>query len=95
MARNADVTLTAGTWTQLTADDAATVAVQNKSGFDVILMATTSATPPTAAAKDGYVLSPGMDGLYTLATSFPGLTSPVRLYALCVYAAVTVFVSHD
>ena len=48
MARNENVTLTAGTWTQLTADDASVVGVQNKGGYAVILMATTAATPPTA-----------------------------------------------
>lgn len=94
MARNADVTLAAGTWTQLTADDATVVAIQNKSDYIVTVMATTSATPPSASARDGYVLRPLADGQYTLATSFPGLTSPVRMYAYSEYA-VTVFVSHD
>jgi hypothetical protein len=94
MARNADVTLTAATWTQLTADDATVVAVQNKSGYEVIVMATTSASAPSASARDGYVVRPFADGLYTLATAFPGLTSPVRMYAYCEYG-VPVFVSHD
>lgn len=95
MARNADVNLTAGTWTELTADDASVVALQNKSGFDVIVMATTSASAPSASSRDGYILRPYTDGYYLLASSFPGLTSPIRMYALCTYAAVTVFVSHD
>lgn len=94
MARNENVTLTAGTWTQLTADDASVVGVQNKGGYAVILMATTAATPPTAGTTDGYLLMPWKDAQLTLATSFPGLTSPVRLYGFC-GMAVTLFVSHD
>ena len=94
MARNANVALTAGTWTQLTADDATTVCAQNKSSQDVIVMATTSASAPAIGAKDGYTLKSGESASFTLATAFPGLTSPVRMYALSSIAA-TVFVSHD
>lgn len=94
MARNADITLTAGTWTQITADDATVVGLQNKSGYNVILMATTAATPPTAGTTEGYLLRPWSDASLTLASAFPGLTSPVRLYGFC-EIAVPMFVSHD
>ena len=94
MARNADITLTAATWTQITADDATVVAIQNKSGYNVLLMATTSATTPTAGTTEGFLLRPWADAALTLATSFPGLTSPVRLYGFC-DIAVPLFVSHD
>lgn len=95
MARNEDVTLTAGTWTQLTADDASLVCGQNKSGYAMTVMATTSASAPSATSRAGYLVQPFKEFSFLLAAAFPGLTSPVRMYAVCDHATIPVFVSHD
>lgn len=95
MASNSDVSLTpGGGWTSITADSAATVAVQNKSGNFVTVMATTSAVAPAGSSWAGYILPPWTDALYVLATSFPGLSSPAYMYARA-EQPTTLFVSHD
>lgn len=94
MPRNADVSLAPGVWTEITANTAIAVSVQNKSGYSVTLMAMTSTTLPAGSSRDGFILMPWQDGLYTLSQSFPGLTAPVRMAAIADGPA-TIFVSHD
>ena len=99
-ARNTDVSLTADTWTQLTASDVTALRVQNMTRFVVIIQATVGATPPAGATladqiKGGIRLLPDM-GIatdLTLATMFPGVAGATRVYATCAYN-VDVSVSH-
>ena len=94
MARNENVTVPAETWTQLTNANASAVRVSNLSGFRIELQATSDTTAPTVL--DGTVpLDSGLtlNGDVTLASLYPGVTTPVRLWAFCRFA-VEVSVSH-
>lgn len=87
MARNAHVALPAGSFTELSngEDIAGAVKVQNFGSGDIILVATVDATEPTTTGG-GTLLKPGFGLNDTLANLFPGVTSPVRLWA---YSAIT------
>jgi hypothetical protein len=91
-ARNTTLTLTAGTWLQLTDNDVTSITFQNKSGVDIWVAGTTSASAPSnklTAIKYG----PGQgERLATLADLFPGI-SAVRVYAYT-DSNGEVFVSH-
>lgn len=50
MARNAEVSLTADTWTQLTADNASVVALSIERNETIKIMATVDTTAPTGTA---------------------------------------------
>ncbi len=96
MARNANVSVSAGAWTQLTADDAIYITLQNLHANQTIyIKGATSASAPTDL-EGAIKVGPG-EGFEnaTLAELFRGLTSPVRVYAFTYYEAVPVAVSHD
>lgn len=96
MARHANVAVPAATMTQLTADDATIVTVQNlsDSGTPVKLFATVDATAPTDLTE-AFTLDPGqmIAGFY-LSELFPGIVA-TRLWAFAPYRAATVRISHD
>ncbi len=82
-ATNTTVQLVAGTWTQLTTADVTALRVQNVNGYNIRVMATAGATPPTTL--DGsIVLAPLMVWAtdLTLAQAFPGVTG-TRVYGYC------------
>ncbi len=83
MARNEAVTLTGSIWTELSDAEtiAAEVAFQNIGGGDVTILATTGTSAPAATVWDGFIYSPGEADARTLAVMFPGLTTPIRLWA--------------
>lgn len=69
------------TWTQLTDADASTVTVQNLGPDDIEIMATTSESTPASTVK-GIRIPAGYAVIgKALSTLFPGLSTPVRLYA--------------
>lgn len=83
MALNDRVTVPARTWTELTnAEDAGSVvAVQNVGMGNVRLLATTTGTAPADTVTKGWVYAPGQADARSLADMFPGITTPVRLWA--------------
>lgn len=93
MAQQTTVELTAATWTQLTNADAATITFQVQANAAVHLLGTSSAVAPTST--DGALVYWSGQGEVsrTLADMFPGVTTPVRLYAYCAQRA-NVIVSH-
>lgn len=93
MAQNTTVTLTAGTWTQLTDADISALTFQNRSGYHMLVKATTDTTAPTDTAG-AIRYNPGQgERNVLLADLFPGLTAPVRIWALS-DQAIEVAVSH-
>lgn len=82
MAQNTDVTVAASSWTQLTdADASGPVTFQNKTGDVIWIKATVNTTAPTNfLGSIRYEPNEG-EKKSTLAELFPGLTSPVRLWA--------------
>ncbi len=95
-AKNTVDTLTADTWTLLsaTATAVATVTVQHRHGGSVLLMGTPTEVAPTDA-DDGIILD-HHDGYVavSLADLFPGVTAPARLYAKALTNDAKVFISH-
>ena len=74
MAQNTTLTLTAQQWSQMTNADVTTIRVQNISGYNIFVQATTDNTPP--ANEQGAVeLYPGsiFTTSDTLAELFPGI----------------------
>jgi chitodextrinase len=94
MARSTTLDLAAYSWTQLTADDAAGITFQNLTGNNLWIQAMGSATAPTEL-KGSIVYKPD-EGERNAALSdlFPGVTTPVRVYAWTEKGG-PVFVSHD
>lgn len=92
MAQNTTVTVTAGSWTQLTDADVTSITFQNVSGYHMLVKATADATAPTSL--DGAArYNPGQgERNVSLSDLFPGI-SGVRLWALS-NEAVEVLVSH-
>lgn len=92
MAQNTTITLTAGSWVQLTDADVTSITFQNTGGYHVLVKGTTDATAPTDAT--GAVrYNPGQgERNVALSDLFPGI-SAVRLWAFC-DQAVSVAVSH-
>lgn len=88
MARNDNVSIPAGVWTQLTNADVTEIRVQNRSGYTVELMATADTTQPTNS--EGAIVMPP-NGLLaadiTLAQLWPGVSGAVRVWAKCTQAA--------
>lgn len=82
MAQNATVTVTR-TWTQLTNADATSITISNRGSEEIEIMGAASASAP--AASDGVVgilMERGTAVVNrTLADLFPGITTPVRVYA--------------
>lgn len=91
-ARNTTLTLTAGTWLQLTDNNVTSITFQNKSGVDIWVAGTTSASAPSnrlSAVRYG----PGQGERNAfLSDLFPGITA-VRVYAIA-DSNGEVYVSH-
>lgn len=84
MARNEVVTFPAtDVWTELTdgEDAGAVVAIQNRGPYAIRVLATVDGTAPEASDVDGWVYEPGEADARTLAEMFPGIDTPVRLWA--------------
>ena len=101
MAQHTTVSLNTGAWVQLTNADAAAARVQNQGPYEIYVQATANTTPPTAGAAGlagalYFRVSEGFEPTSTLANLFPGITSPVRLWAICTSPALSssVSVSH-
>lgn len=93
MAQNATITLTAGTWTQLTDADISSITFQNRSEYDVFVTVQNGTTAPTTF-DDAIKYGPGQgERNATLSDLAPGVTSPNRVFAWSKVAA-DVFVSH-
>jgi len=94
MAQNVVLTANRDGWTLLTDADIGTVTFQNLSDHDMQFWATTDTTVP-AASTVGLKYAPGFgESSGALATLFPGLTSPDRLWAKGAVNGAKVFVSH-
>lgn len=94
MARNANVTLPAGEWTQLTNANASALRVQNRGALSILLKATAGETAPTN--DEGAVELLPIEILaadLTIAQLWPGVASATRVYAWSPIAC-TVSVSH-
>lgn len=92
-ARNTDVSVPAGTWTQLTDNDVTAITFQNKSKVvDLYVKGTVGANAPTTTA--GAIRYEPLMGERNAAVAdlFPGVAA-TRVYAWC-SDAVDVFVSH-
>ncbi|KHQ50267.1 hypothetical protein [Mameliella alba] len=83
MARNEVVDFEGSGWVELTNAENASgvVAIQNRGVDPVRVLATTDGTAPAASEAGGWSYLPGEADARTLADMFPGLTSPVRLWA--------------
>jgi hypothetical protein len=95
MASNTDVSVATGAWTQLTADDATRITVQNKGQtHPIFIKGTTSASAPTDLTG-AIRIPPGQAilGEY-LTTLWPGIAA-VRVYAFTGGETVSAAVSHD
>ena len=92
MAQNTTITLTAGTWTQLTDANVTAITFQNRGGQFMYVTGTTGTTAPTDTT--GAVrYNPGQGERNVLLTDlFPGIAA-VRVWALS-DQAVDVMVSH-
>lgn len=95
MARNTNLTIPSGQWTQLTADDASKVTFMNIGGAKLYIAGTTSATEPNRdAAKLELDVGDGTIGS-NLSDLFPGIAA-VRLWATPVSSySGEISVSHD
>lgn len=99
MARNTNVTLTAGAWTQLTAGDISAITFQNVSnapagaGYEIVVKATVGANAPNSV--DGAIRYDVGEGerVVALADLFPGISGANRVYAWAAHDGV-VMVSH-
>lgn len=82
MARNTTLSIPQEDFTELSDAENITgsVKVQNVGSYDLWIMATSDATAPTTIAG-GTMLRPGQGERGTLADLFPGVSSPVRLWA--------------
>jgi hypothetical protein len=94
MAQNTTKDVAASTWVQLTNDDIAAATFQNNGSNAVMIVATTDATDPTNS-NDAIRYNPGAGerSTVTFAQLFPGVTSPVRLFAYAPQGG-QVFISH-
>ena len=82
MAQNTTKTVAASTWVQLTNDDIAAATFQNNGSNAVFILATPDATDPTSTSGAiRYNPGAGERSTVTLAQLFPGVTTPVRLFA--------------
>lgn len=93
MAQNTTITLTAKAWTQLTDADVSNITFQNRSGYHMLVKATTDTTTPTDSSG-AIRYNPGQGERNVAMTDlFPGLTGADRVWAYSDHA-VDVFVSH-
>lgn len=94
MPKNAYVPVPAGDWVPLFDADAPKATFQNVGDGALRIAATPDATAPTDD-REGVVYAPGMgERAVALADLFPGVTSPVRLWAYAHVSACGAFVSH-
>lgn len=92
MAQNANISVPANTWTQITNADATALTFFNNGECDVWLQGTVGAVSPTGG-PDGIRYTPGQGSVnVTLANLFLGVTGVTRIYAFSKSNA-TVFVS--
>lgn len=100
MPRHADVLVPKREWTILTDSADATITgvrLQNLSGVTVRIQAKADASPSGLSVGGSLVLRAGADIIYstdTLASLFPGVTSPLHLFAWSDYDACEISVSH-
>ena len=95
-AKNENVPSPRGIWTTLN-DSAITAAtVENLKETDLILMATSGATPPADGNASGIRLKggQGIKSSDTLAVLFPGVTSPDYIHSLSLSLDGEAFISH-
>jgi len=90
-----DLVLTASrAWTLLTDADATVVTFQNLSPYPMQFKATADTTSPTSDI-DGLVYQPGFgESSGDITALFPGVTTPVRLWAKGADNNSKVYVSH-
>jgi len=81
MPQNTNITLTAGSWTQLTDADITSATFQNRSAYPVLVKGTVGAVAPSDA--DGAIrYNPGQGERNVLLSDlFPGVSGANRLYA--------------
>lgn len=97
MAKNANVTLPRGVWTQISAASTAITEcfVQNTGNNDIILQGMATEAAPAGTVNTGVVLAPGVGHeAFVMADIFKGVSSPAYLYALSVSHSGSVFISH-
>lgn len=80
MARNTTVTLTAGSWTELTDADVQEVTFQNISSSYVLVQGTTGSAPSAKAGSLRYNPGQGERNM-PLSYLWPGVSGVVRLWA--------------
>jgi len=93
MAQNTTVTLTAGTWTQLTNDNVTNITFQNTSGHHMFVAGTVGAAAPSSTVG-AIRYNPGQGEKNAALTDlFPGTSGANRVYAYSA-DAIDVMVSH-
>jgi hypothetical protein len=93
MARNTNVALTGGAWTQLTGGDVSAITFQNSCGPEIFVKATVGATPPEdLEGAIRYEFGQGERNA-AIADLFPGISGANRVYAWSAKAG-PVMVSH-
>lgn len=92
MPRNTTLSLPEDVWTELTANDVASITFQNLGGHFILVKATTGAAPTDDSASIRY--NPGQGERNVLLSDlFPGLSGRDRVWAFAPYPT-RVFVSH-
>lgn len=94
MARNADVSIPARTWTQLTNGNVTELRLQVQGRFGIRIKATAGEVPPTNTGGSIEIRpGDGIAGDQTLAQLFPGVAGANRVYAYA-NGPTSVSVSH-
>jgi len=95
-AKNTNVSLPMGDWTEITDSDVSAATVDNVGLAEVIIMATVGAVAPIEGDNDGIRLASkmGIKSSDTLADLYPGVSGATRIYALCRSGDGEVFISH-
>jgi len=94
MAQDTTKELPKNTWTLLTDSDVAKITFQNTGRDEIYIKGTTSVSTPTSTAG-ALLYSHRVGELNVLLTDlFPGLTAPVRVYALSASRIGRVAVQH-
>lgn len=95
-AQNATIVIpVANTWTIISAGAASAARVENVCGYEVIIGASATTTPPVDTSGGVYLLPyNGFSASETLASLFPGVASAAYLFAWCAVPGGRVSVSH-
>ena len=94
MAQDTILTVNKNSWTMITDANAAIVTFQNLSDKNMQFKATSDTTPPNSNVN-GLIYEPKLgEASGDLATLFPGVTTPVRLWAKGAVNNADVYVSH-